>query len=168
MIDPVLKLIKALNSEVGPWQIAFAGALAMVIGLTPLWSLHNLFILLFAFVFRVHLATFFVFWGVFSGVAYLMDPWFHELGLRLLTDPARESFWTSLYQSDTWQATRFNHSITLGSFLFSVLAFVPTAVFFRLGIVQYRGKLMPVVAKLKIVQMLKGSKFYQLYERVSE
>lgn len=168
MIDPILKLIKALNSDVGPWQIACAGAMAMVIGLTPLWSLHNLLVLLFAFIFRVHLATFFVFWGVFSGLAYLLDPSFHQLGMSMLTNPSLESFWTSLYQSDTWQATRFNHSITLGSLIVALIAFIPTAVFFRLSVNRYRTQVMPVVARLKIVQMLKGTKLYELYERVGE
>ncbi|MDX1342919.1 MAG: TIGR03546 family protein [Reinekea sp.] len=165
MIDPVLKLLKALNSEVGPWQIAFAGALSMVIGLTPLWSAHNVIILLFAFVFRVHLATFFVFWGVFSGVAYLLDPWFHEIGLTLLNKDSLQGMWTGLYQNDFWLVTHFNHTITLGSLLVTVVAFFPTAVLFRLGIIQYRAHMLPFINKLKIVQVLKGSKFYQLYER---
>lgn len=167
MITPILKLFKALNSEVGPWQIAFAGALSLIIGFTPLWSPHNLIVLLVAFVFRVHLATFFVFWGVFSALAYLLDPWFHSVGMSLLTNPDLQSLWTGLYQSDVWQATRFNHSITLGSLLISVVAFLPAAVLFRLGIIQYRAYMLPYIDKLKIVQLLKGSKFYELYERVS-
>ncbi|EAR10373.1 TIGR03546 family protein [Reinekea blandensis] len=166
MIDSLLKLLKALNSDVGPWQISFAGALALIIGFTPLWSPHNLLILLFAFVFRVHLATFFVFWGVFSALAWLLDPWFHAIGLSLLNQDSLQGFWTGLYQSDFWQATRFNHSITLGSLLVSVLAFLPAAVIFRLGVVQYRAYMLPYIDKLKVVQLLKGSRFYQLYERI--
>lgn len=161
-----LRLLKALNSEIGPWQIAFAGALSLIIGFTPLWSPHNLLVLLAAFIFRVHLATFFVFWGVFSGLAYLLDPWFHSLGMSLLTSEQFETLWTGLYQSDFWQATRFNHSITLGSLMVSVLAFVPAAILFRLGIIQYRAYMLPYIDKLKIVQLLKGSKFYQLYDRI--
>ena len=71
MISMILKLIKALNPDIGPWQIALAGALAMVIGLTPLWSVHNLVILLLAFVLRVHLASFFLFWALFT---YILCP----------------------------------------------------------------------------------------------
>lgn len=168
MIDPILKLIKALNSEIGPWQIAFAGTLSMVIGLTPLWSVHNLIILLFAFIFRVHLATFFVFWGVFSGLAYLMDPWFHQIGLSLLTDEGLQSLWTSMYQNDFWLVTHFNHTITLGSLVVTTLAFIPVLILFRLGIIRYRATMLPIISKLRVVQLLKSSKIYQLYERVSE
>jgi len=166
MINLVLKLFKALNSEVGPWQIAFAGALAMVIGFTPLWSAHNLLILLLAFIFRVHLATFFVFWGVFSAVAYLFDPWFHQLGLYWLNKESLNATWTVLYQSDFWRVLHFNHSITLGSLITALIAFFPVAVLFRLGIIQYRASMMPWFNKLKVVQVLKGSRLYQLYEHM--
>jgi uncharacterized protein (TIGR03546 family) len=167
-MDPVLKLLKALNSEVGPWQIAFAGAFSMIIGLTPLWSMHNVFVLLLVFIFRVHLATFFVFWGVFSGLAYLADPWFHDIGLGLLYNEGLQAMWTGLYQNDFWLASHFNHSITLGSLLVTVIAFLPTAVLFRLGIIQYRAYMLPYINKMKVIQVLKGSKFYQLYERVGD
>jgi uncharacterized protein (TIGR03546 family) len=167
MIEMVLKVFKALNSEVGPWQLAFAVALAMVIGLTPLWSVHNAIILLLAFILRVHLSTFFVFWAIFSGLAYLLDPWFHQLGMSWLTNANLNDFWTGLYQSQWWQVAHFNHSITLGSLAVSLVLFVPVAILFRLSVNRYRSSLMPWVNKLKVIQVLKGSKIYELYERVS-
>lgn len=163
MISQILKIFKAINSEVGPWQIAFAGALAVIIGFTPLWSFHNLIVLLAAFIFRVHLATFFVFWAVFSGIAFLLDPWFHRIGLYWLQLESLQSFWTALYQNDFWRVTRFNHTITLGSFIFSLLAFLPTAVLIRLNITKYRLTVLPWVNKLKIVQLLKSSRLIQTY-----
>lgn len=44
MIRLLLKLIKALNSEASPWQLAFAIACGLVVGFTPLYSVHNLLI----------------------------------------------------------------------------------------------------------------------------
>jgi uncharacterized protein (TIGR03546 family) len=168
MVNSILKLFKALNSEVGPWQIAFAGAFSMIIGLTPVWSMHNIVVLLLVFVLRVHLATFFVFWGVFSGIAYLADPWFHKIGVDLLSNPSLLDTWTSMYQNDFWLAAHFNHSITLGSLLVTLIAFIPMAVIFRLSIIRYRASMLPYINKMKIVQLLKGSRLYQLYERVGE
>ena len=165
MISQILQLFKAINSEDSPWQIAFAGALAMIIGFTPLWSLHNLIILFIAFIFRINLATFFVFWAVFSGIAFLLDPWFHSIGLYWLERDSLNPFWTQLYQNDFWLVTHFNHTVTLGSFLFALAAFIPAVLLFRLGVTQYRVKVMPWINKLKIVQILKGSRLYQLYAR---
>ena len=167
-MDPLLKLLKALNAEIGPWQIAFAAALAMVIGLTPLWSMHNLFILLLAFILRVHLATFFIFWGLFSALAYLLDPWFEQIGRGLLTNASLHDFWTQLYQQEFWRLMHFNHTITLGSLLVAVLAFVPTAVVFRLAVIQYRAFMLPYIEKLKIIQLLKSTKVYELYQRLDD
>lgn len=168
MISMILKLVKALNSDLGPWQIAIAGALAMVIGLTPLWSVHNLVILLLAFVLRVHLASFFLFWALFTGLAYLLDPWFHQIGLYWLSQASLNGFWTKLYQQDMWQVVHFNRSITLGSLIVTLLAFVPTALLLRWAIIRYRATLMPWLNKLKLVQLLKGSRGYQLYQRVND
>ena len=106
MLTLLLKVFRALNSEAGPWQIAFATGLALIIGLTPVLSLHNLLILLFVFIFRVNLATFFAFWAIFSGFAYLLDPWFDSLGQQWLMAPGLLELWTGLYQSDFWQLTR--------------------------------------------------------------
>ncbi|TXR53112.1 TIGR03546 family protein [Reinekea thalattae] len=166
MIDQFLKLFKALNSDANPWQMAFAAAFGLVIGFTPLWSPHNLLVLLLAFIFRVHLASFFVFWLLFSALAYLLDPWFDQIGYSLLTQVQLTDFWTTLYQNDFWRVLRFNHTITLGSFVVSVIAFLPLAVILRLSIIRYRGAVMPWVEKLKVVQLLKGSKLYELYQRL--
>lgn len=167
MLTQILKLFKALNSEVGPWQIAVAGGLALIVGLTPLWSVHNLLVLLLVFVLRVHLATFFVFWAIFTGFAYLLDPWFDQLGYQMLTLEAMEGFWTALYQSDWWQVTRFNHTITLGGLVVSLVLFVPAVLLFRVAVVRYRAKLMPLMNRLKVVQALKASRVYELYQKLS-
>lgn len=166
MVTLFLKLLRTLNSEAGPWQISFAAGLALIIGLTPVVSLHNVLILLLAFVFRVNLATFFALWAIFSGFAYLLDPLFDRLGYSLLMAPGMADFWTSLYQNDFWQLTRFNHTVTLGSLLVSVLLFVPVVLLFRYSVVGYRAKLMPALERLKIVQALKASKLYDLYEKL--
>lgn len=167
MLTQILKLLRALNSEAGPWPMAFAVGLALIIGLTPLVSPHNLVVLLLAFIFRVHLATFFVFWAIFTGFAYLVDPWFDQLGYAWLTAPGMNDLWTGLYQSDAWQLTRFNHSITLASLAVSLLLFVPVVVLVRLGVVRYRARVMPVLERLKVVQAVKASKLYDLYQKLN-
>lgn len=166
MLTLLLKVFRALNSEAGPWQIAFATGLALIIGLTPVLSLHNLLILLFVFVFRVNLATFFAFWAIFSGFAYLLDPWFDSLGQQWLMAPGLLELWTGLYQSDFWQLTRFNHTVTLGSLAVSLLLFVPVVLIFRFGVVGYRAKVMPTLERIKIVQAVKASKLYDLYQKL--
>ena len=39
------KLLKALNSDDSPWQLAFGVMLGMIMGLTPFLGLHSIIIL---------------------------------------------------------------------------------------------------------------------------
>jgi uncharacterized protein (TIGR03546 family) len=167
MLTQFLKFFKALNSDAGPWQLSFAVGLALIIGLTPLWSVHNLIVILLACILRVHFGTFLVFWVVFSGFAYLLDPAFDAWGYAWLTSSALTPTWTALYQSDWWQVMKFNHTITLGSVVVSLLLFVPAVLAMRIGVVRYRAQLMPWANRLKLVQIVKASKVYTLYEKVS-
>jgi uncharacterized protein (TIGR03546 family) len=167
MLTQFLKFFKALNSDAGPWQLSFAVGLALIIGLTPLWSVHNLIVILLACILRVHFGTFLVFWVVFSGFAYLLDPVFDAWGYVWLTSPALTPTWTALYQSDWWQVMKFNHTITLSSVVVSLLLFVPAVLAMRFGVVRYRAQLMPWANRLKLVQIVKASKVYTLYEKVS-
>lgn len=59
MLNFLAKLLKVLNSERSPGQLAAAVSLAAIIGMTPLYSLHNLFVLFLVLFFRVNLTVFF-------------------------------------------------------------------------------------------------------------
>jgi len=168
MLTMLAKLLKALNSESAPGQVALAFALAVIAGLTPLFSLHNLLVLLLAFIIRVNLSAFFLGVAFFSGVAYLTDPWAIRLGESVLQQPALIGLWTEWYQSDFWRLTAFNNTLVMGSLLLSLLAFVPVLVVSRLLIVMYRDKLLAWIEKLKVVQVLKASKFVNVYKSLAD
>jgi uncharacterized protein (TIGR03546 family) len=125
MIRTVAKILKVLNSETDSSQISLALCLAMFPGFTPFISIHNLVVLFLVLILRVNLSTFLLGWAAFSGLAYLLDPLFNRLGLALLTADSLRGFWTILYNSTFWRLTRFNNSILMGSFIFSLLLFYP-------------------------------------------
>jgi len=163
----LMKLLKALNSEASPSQISLAFVLAMIMGFTPLWSVHNLLVLLLALVLRINLTGFFLAFGVFSGIAYALDPWFIQAGEYLLTHADLKDFWTSLYVSDAWRVTRFNNTLTLGSLVVSLALALPAFLIFNFLIHQYRDKIFAWVQKSKLMQMLKANKFYGLYKSLN-
>jgi uncharacterized protein (TIGR03546 family) len=139
----------------------------MIAGLTPLLSLHNLLVLLLVFILRVNFAAFFLGLAVFTGIAYLLDPLFHLLGLAVLTAPLLEGLWTSLYQSVWWRLEYFNNSIVMGSLVFSVGLFIPVLLLSNLLIRRYRQHVLAWVQKTKIMQMFKASKLYATYQTLS-
>ena len=167
MIKLLAKLLRVLNSETDPGQISLGLCFAMIVGLTPFMSLHNLFVVLLVFVLRVNLSAFLLGLALFTGIAYLLDPLFHRLGLAVLTAPSLADLWTSLYQSVWWRLEHFNNSIVMGSLVFSVAMFVPVLLLSNLLIRRYRQHVMVWVQKTRIMQMFKASKLYRTYETLS-
>lgn len=167
MIKLLAKLIRVLNSETNPGQISLGLCFAMIAGLTPLLSLHNLVVLLLVCILRVNFAAFFLGLGVFTGMAYVLDPLFHSLGLAVLTAPPLEGLWTSLYQSVWWRLEYFNNSIVMGSLVFSIGLFVPVLLLSNLLIRRYRQHVLAWVQKTKIMQIFKASKLYETYQTLS-
>lgn len=167
MIKLLAKLLRVLNSETDPGQISLGLCFAMIVGLTPLVSVHNLFVVLLVFVLRVNLSAFLLGLALFTGFAYLLDPLFHALGLAILTAPALQEFWTVLYQSIWWRIERFHNSIVMGSLVFSLALFIPLFLLSNLLIRRYRQHVLAWVQKTRIMQMFKASKLYQTYETLS-
>ena len=168
MLTILAKIFKILNSETEPFQISLALCFAMVAGLTPLWSLHNILVLLLVLLLRVNLTTFILAWIGFSGIAYVLDPVFHSFGYKVLTAASLESLWTSLYNSTLWRLTSFNNSLLMGSLLISIVLFIPLFLISNLVVKNYREHILAWVMKSRITQALTASKFYKIYQSVSD
>lgn len=167
MLRAVAKLLRVLNSETDPSQISLGVAFAMVAGLTPLVSLHNLAVLLLVLILRVNLSAFLLGLATFTGIAYLLDPLFHQLGFALLTSSALEPLWTSLYNQTLWRLERFNNTMVMGSLAFSLFLFVPLVIVSNMLIRRYRAHVLAWVQKTRIMQMFKASRLYQIYDSIS-
>lgn len=167
MIRILARLLRVLNSETEPGQISLGFCFASVAGLTPLVSLHNVLVLLLVLVLRVNLSAFLLGLAVFSGLAYLLDPLFHRLGLALLTAGALQDLWTSLYNSTVWRLERFNNSIVMGSLVFSLVAFAPLYLLSNALIRRYRAHVLAWVQRTHLMQMFKATKLYHAYRSVS-
>ncbi|HEX9742308.1 MAG TPA: TIGR03546 family protein [Nitrospiraceae bacterium] len=154
MIRAAYKLIRIIGSETEPGQISMGFAFALVAGFTPLLSLHNLFVLFLILVLRVNLSAFLLGLAFFSGIAYLLDPLFHRIGLAALTAGSLEGLWTALYNSTLWRLERFNNSIVMGSLIASVILFVPLYLLSNRLILKYREHFLAWVQKTKLVHVL--------------
>lgn len=163
MLTLLAKLFKALNSETSPWALAMAMVLGMFVGLTPFWRVHNLLILLAALIFRVNLSLFLLSFAIFSGIAYLLDPMFHQFGLAILQADSWQGIYEAAYATAVGRVSQFYHTITIGSFVFSVLI-SPIVAFATYFIVNnYRKRIQKTLLKFKAVQMIRGSRFWQIY-----
>jgi hypothetical protein len=145
MLTAIAKVLKVLNSESRPGQISMALCFSMIVGLTPLFSPHNLLVLLVILLFRINLSAFIMGLVVFKGVAYLLDPLFHWIGLSALTA-----------------------SVLMGSLLFSLLLFVPVYLILNLMIRQYRERVLEWIRKTRIMKAFTASKLYRVYHSLSQ
>ncbi|MDY0162650.1 TIGR03546 family protein [Desulfobotulus sp.] len=167
MIQVIASFLKVLNSESDPGQISLALCLSMVAGFAPFFSLSTLFMLLLGLCLRVNLSAFSLGWGLFALLAFFLDPLFHHVGWLLLNLPDLEGFWTRLYNLPAMRMTRFYNSVVMGSFVISLILFVPLFVFQWVMIRKYRTHFMSWIQKTRIAQILKGTKIYAAYRALS-
>ena len=163
MLRAIVRLLKALNSESEPGQISLALCFSMIVGFTPFFSLHNFLVFLLVLVLRVNLSTFILGLILFSGVAYLLDPIFHWIGLAVLTISGLEGIWTAFYNMTLLRLAKFNNSIVMGSFLFSLVLFAPLYFIVNKIIMQYREHVLAWVQKTRIMQAFKATKLYSIF-----
>ena len=167
MLDMLAKLLKALNAEGSPTQISLGFAAGLIVGLTPLWSLHNLLVVFLVFLIRINLSAFLLSFAVFSGIAYAVDPVTDKIGEALLTSPALNGFWTTLYNQDIWRLAHFNNTLTLGSLVSAIVIAIPMVFVSNFLVKNYREHVLAWVRKTKVMQLLKANRFYRIYASVA-
>ena len=158
MFSQIIKLLRVLSAETSPLQISAGFSLAMVAGLTPLISLHNLLVVFILLIFRVNIAAFLLGLLFFSGIAYLLDPYFHQFGYSILNNENLSGLWTSMYNLSIWRISDFNNTITMGSLIIALLAFIPLLAICNLLIKRYRSHLLVYLNNSWLFRVIKSSK----------
>lgn len=162
------KLFKILNGDVDPRQIATGVALGAIVGLTPILSLHNLIVLLLVCIIRVNVTSVIFSAAVFGLLSYLVAPLSDGLGYLLLVRcEFLNPFWTALYNMPVLPLTNFNNTLLLGGLIIALIIFYPNLVLVRKGVIAYRASIQPKLEKIKLFKILKGTKIYQWYQKIS-
>jgi len=166
----VAKIIKIIESDVSPAQIAGGFSFGMIIGMTPLWNLHNLFLLFLVLIIRINWGMLVTIFGVFSAFSFAIDPLYHSIGMKLLSAEQLHDFWTRLYNTPTATWTHFNNSIVLGSLVMSTAIAVPGWVGMRWFVIGWREGWLKewLEKKWKLVTKIKNSRFYKWYMKARE
>ena len=166
MIGLIARILKALNSETDPRQIAGAVVLACFFGLTPLWTLHNLIVLLLVLVLRVNLSIFIAAWGFFTVLAFALDPLFDALGHAVLTAEPLRPLWAAFYATDIGKLSAFNNSVVMGSLCVGLIV-APVLWFATIHLVRkYRTHMLEWVRRKRIYQVIRGSRLLTTYQSI--
>ena len=167
MLTLLAKLLKALNSNDSPAQLSLALVIALFMGITPLWSVYNLIWLAVLLLVRVNLSVFFVAWGVFTVIAYLIDPLSASLGSWLLHLDSLQPMWTDMYNNNVWRLLAFNNTLVLGSFVLSALLAVPLFIVGYLLVVNYRRHLLERMRRSRLGLWLNSSRLFSIYQSLN-
>jgi uncharacterized protein (TIGR03546 family) len=158
------QLVRALNSDGTPGQVGMGMAIGLAFGLTPIASLHNLVILAIAMLTTVSFPAVMLGWAVAVPFGFLLDPLFDRVGMALLTNEALAPLFTWVVNTPVVALSQLNNSIVLGSLVVWFVVLVPAFFLFRLLVARYREHVLASVLRWRIVQLLRSSKLWSVYE----
>lgn len=158
-------LVKTLHSDGTPHQIAFGLALGAALGLTPIANVHNAVVLVLLIMLNVSFGAGLLGWALFTPVGFLLDPLFHRIGRALLVESeSLRPMWTALDHTPFVPFTNFGNTVVLGSVVGWLVLFVPIYLLGRLAVMRYRTTWGARVQEWRIVQAVKASKAYNVWQ----
>lgn len=164
IIKLIQSLVKALNSEGTPGQVAAGIAVGSCLGLTPLLNLHNLLIVLAILFFRVSVPGAMLGFAIFTPVGFALDPVFDALGAALLLDAeGLRAFWAWAYNTPILALGNPTNTIIVGSFVGWMILAVPIFFLARWGVGRYRETIYARYKDARLFKALRASKVYDLY-----
>lgn len=165
MLTILAKLLKALNSEQSAGQLAIAISLSVILGFTPIFSLHNLFIILVALWFRVNLTILIVSYPLFALLGFLLSPLFETIGLSILQMPSLNSMWEAFFNTLIGRWSNFYYTGVMGSLFIGLIVAAILFPITQFLVLSYRDNLKNRIEQFKIMKFVKASKFWHVYSQ---
>jgi uncharacterized protein (TIGR03546 family) len=166
IIKILKKLIKALHSNASPSEIASGVVLGSIMGFTPGFTLVSFLVIFLIIILNVNISAAIVSSIIFSIGGLALDPLSHMIGSKVLYIPGLEGLWTSLYNMPLVPLSRFNNTVVIGGYIITLVLIIPIYIFSKKFVVVYREKLQAKIEKMKVVKLLKASKFFKFYTRL--
>ncbi len=164
LIKLVQSLVRALNSEGTPGQVAAGIALGSIVGLTPFVNLHNALMLSLILIVNVSVPGAVLGWFGCIPLGFVLDPVFDAVGRSLLLDvPALSGFWATIYNTPVLALTNLTNSVVLGSLVGWAVLAVPIFLLARWGVGRYRATIYARYKDAKLFKAIRASKLYNFY-----
>lgn len=160
------QVLKLLNSETAPSQIAAGFCFGMIIGFSPFFTWHNLIIFLIVCLFRVNFSAFFLSTALCSILGFFLDPLFDGFGYFLLVKiEALRPLWITVSSAPILPFFRFNNTVVTGSLGLALFLFIPLFIVLIVMIKAYRKSWRGKIKQSKWMKALKATKLYGLYQK---
>lgn len=159
-------LLKTLNADTSPNEMAAGVAFGAMIGLLPKVNLLALALWLIVFFFRVNFGMATASIVIFAIGGSLTDPWTESLGYTLLTGmPTLRPLWVTLYNTPIVPFSAFNNTLVMGNFVVGTLLWVPIFLLARHGVVTYRLRWRERLMQTRLMQAFKASSVFDVWNR---
>ncbi|MDH3223859.1 MAG: TIGR03546 family protein [Gemmatimonadota bacterium] len=160
----VQRLVKALNSEGTPGQVAAGVTLGAAVGMTPLLSLHNLVFVLVILFFNISVPGAVLGWVFFGTAAFLLDPLFDRAGAWILTDGGvLPELFATVYNTPVLAFTNLTNTVVLGSLMGWLALAVPIFFGARWAIARYRKHIYERYKDARAFKAIRATKAYDVY-----
>lgn len=154
MLKPVVNLLKALNSNSNPNQIASAVCCGMMLGVMPKTNVTWYILTVFFLFFRNKKPALVISTLLFSFLAPHLDSVFDTVGYYILTIPSLKSFYRFFFDIPFITFTHLDHTIVIGSLIISLILFIPMFFIIKLFVKLWRTKLTPIIRKTKLMTVI--------------
>lgn len=154
MIKYISRLIKSLNANAHPGDIAHAMSLGLLLALVPKTNLLWLFLFVLILFVRINKGAFFLSLILFSLLVPFADVPVERLGYLVLSLPFLEPLYTTLYQTPFIGLTRFNNTMVAGGLLAGIVLYLPMYGLTRVLLSLYREKWQPAITGSKLYKMI--------------
>ncbi len=168
ILKQLFQFIRLLNSDTGTNQIATGIAAGFILGMTPVFSLQTLLVLIVIFFFRIQIGAALVTAFFFKFMAYLLDPVFHSVGVAVLSLEAMQPLYTTLFNMPIVPFTRFYNSIVMGSGVVSILLAPFVFVAAKILVFKYRQSVVEKFKKTKFWKAVQATSLYKWYYKYED
>ena len=161
MLSYLFKFFTALNSNKKPSEIVHGFAIGFMLALIPTGNLLWVLIFSITIFLRINKAAYFLSMLFFKLFVNLLDPMFDSIGYWVLTQPSLNSFFGTICNIPFINFFKLNNTVVLGSFLVSLVFYIPVYFVFSLLIKFYRryvhtsiinSKVYKAFSKLPLIQ----------------
>ena len=154
MLKLLIKILKSLNGNSHPGEIAHAVSLALLMGLMPKTNALFYLVTVFCLFIRINKAAFILLTLLFSMLTSVTDPILDSVGWWVLNLECLKPVFAALLEIPFVGFTMFNYTIVMGALVCGILLYIPAYGLGRLFVWLFRAKIIPVVRKAKIIMIL--------------
>ncbi len=154
MIKNIGRLIKAMNANAHPGDIAHAVSLGLLLSLVPKTNLLWTVLFVFLLFVRVNKGSFLLSLILFSFLVPFTDVPVERLGYLALSWSFPEPVYTMMYQTPFIGLTRFNNTMVAGGLLAGLALYIPVYALSRIMLSLYREKWQPAITGSKLFAII--------------